>query len=35
MRSVDSFDRKTRALDVREQRFGVGADAVETTACAA
>ena len=32
VRSVDAFDRKTRALDVREQRFGIGADTVETTA---
>jgi len=35
MRSVHALDPKARALDVREQRFGVGADAVETTASAA
>ena len=34
MHGVDAFDRKTRALDVRKQRFGIGADTVKTAASA-
>jgi hypothetical protein len=35
MRRVDAFDRKPRPLDVGEQRFGIGADTVETATSAA